>query len=157
MNPETGKAPNKYTEYMGKQIRQARENLGMSQDELGEMIYRKRLAVSEMENGKVEISAWVLPLLANALRKPLSYFFPPNLRTDIPNESLNQYEHELVENFRDISDEHLCKVAIDLVKVISDFDPYEMLQDRIDLAIDRKQIEQELKDFITSKKKPKLF
>jgi transcriptional regulator with XRE-family HTH domain len=153
MNPETGKAPNKYTEYMGKQIRQARENLGMSQDELGEMIYRKRLAVSEMENGKVEISAWVLPLLANALKKPFSYFFPPNLRTDIPEESLDEYEHELIRNFREINDEHLLKVATDLVKVISNFDPYDMLKDRIDLSIDRKEQEQGLINFIKSKKK----
>ncbi len=156
MNPETGKTPNKHTEYMGKMIRQAREAVGMSQDELGEKIYRKRLAVSEMENGKVEISAWTLPLLAAALKKPLSYFFPPSLRVDIPKESLDQYEHELITYFRDVNDEELQKVAIDLVKIIAEFDPIEMLLDKIDLAIDEKQRRKDLEEFLLSKKK-KLF
>jgi transcriptional regulator with XRE-family HTH domain len=156
MNPETGKTPNKHTEFMGRMIRQAREALGMSQDELGEKIYRKRLAVSEMENGKVEISAWTLPLLAAALKKPFSYFFPPSLRVDIPKDSLDQSEHELITNFRDVSDEELQKVAIDLVKVISEFDPMEMLLGKIDLAIDEKQRRKDLEELLLSKKK-KLF
>ncbi len=153
MNPETGKTPNKHTEYMGKMIRQARENLGMSQEELGEIIYRKRLAVSEMENGKVEISAWVLPLLANALKKPLSYFFPPFLITDIPVNSLDENEHELIKHFREIYDESLCNVAVSLVKVISEYDPEELIVNSIDLIADKLQREDETIEFLRNRKR----
>jgi ribosome-binding protein aMBF1 (putative translation factor) len=52
MLTETGKTPNKYTIAMGELIRKAREEVGLNQDELAEKIYRKRLAVSQMEMGK---------------------------------------------------------------------------------------------------------
>ena len=76
MPSETGKLPNKHTKAMGELIRKARIEAGLSKEELAEKINRKRLAVSEMENGKVEINAWVLPYLSGTLKKPISYFFP---------------------------------------------------------------------------------
>jgi transcriptional regulator with XRE-family HTH domain len=157
MIPETGPTPNKYTKYMGEMIRKAREDMGVSQEELAEKIYRKRLAVSEMENGKVEISAWTLPYLCAVLKKPLSYFYPPSMKEDIPEESLRPQEHEMVSYFREIRDEHLEKVAIDLVKVISDFDPVDMLWDFVDITIDQKERNKEIQDYIDSKKKKRLF
>lgn len=60
MGFETGKPPNKQTLEMGRLIKKAREEAGLSQEELAEKTYRKRLAISEMENGKVEINAWTL-------------------------------------------------------------------------------------------------
>jgi len=72
---ETEKPPNKYTRAMGGLIRKAREDAGLTQAQLAEKIHRNRLAVSKMENGKVDISAWTIPLLASSLDKPISYFF----------------------------------------------------------------------------------
>ena len=107
MLEETGKPPNQYTKAMGELIKKAREEAGFSQEQLAEKIFRKRLAVSEMENGKVEISAWTLLFLAQSLNKPVSYFFPAQLKNEIQPENLTELELELLIHFRNIWDEHL--------------------------------------------------
>jgi transcriptional regulator with XRE-family HTH domain len=157
MHNETGDTPNKYTSYMGEMVRTAREEAGMTQEELAKLTYRKRLAISEMESGKVEISAWVLLYLTSALKKPYAYFFPPSKTRDIKEDSLNPSEHELISYFREISHEDLEKVAIDLVKVIAKFNPVEMLKENIDLALDEKQRDQEIEEFIKSGKKKSIL
>ncbi len=155
MIPETGKAPNKYTIAMGELIRKAREEAGLSQEELGEKIYRKRLAVSEMENGKVEFSAWVLPNLAHALKKPISYFFPGNLSQDIPQENLSPLEHELLLYFREIWDDTLQRLAVKQIKIISEYDPEEMLLNSINELANRFEIEENVIDLIERRKNRK--
>ena len=155
MQTETGKAPNKYTIAMGELIRTAREEAGLSQEELADKIYRKRLAVSEMENGKVEISAWVLPYLSAALNKPISYFFPKSIKIDIPEESISPLEYELLIYFRQIWDKHLQKVMIQQVKAMSEFDPTEMLIDSIDVVVDKLHREDDVIEYLKNRKEKK--
>lgn len=69
--------PNKYTIAMGELIRKAREDAAMSQKELAERIYRRQATLSDLENGKSEVGTVTLVLLAAALDKPITYFFPP--------------------------------------------------------------------------------
>lgn len=146
------KPPNKYTRFMGEQIRKAREDLGLSQEELGNKIFRKRLAVSEMENGKVEISAWVLPLLASALEKPISYFFPKSILHEITLENLSVLEQELILYFRNICDDNLQGVALKQVKVLSEFNPEQTLIDTIDLSKSGLEIQKGLIELIEKRK-----
>jgi transcriptional regulator with XRE-family HTH domain len=155
MQPETGKAPNKYTIGMGKLIKTAREEAGLSQEELAEKIYRKRLAVSEMENGKVEISAWTIPYLAGALNKSISYFYPNFFGLEIPEDKLNPLEYELLIYFRQIWSEHLQKVVIDQVKVMSKFNPEEMLIDSIDILADKLQHQDDAIEYFKNRKRKK--
>jgi transcriptional regulator with XRE-family HTH domain len=149
---ETEKPPNKQTKAMGELIRKAREEAGLSQEQLAEKIYRRRLAVSEMENGKVEISAWTIPLLAHALNKPITYFYPNHVLKQLTPEELSSLEQELLIHFSNISSDHLREVAIDLVKVVSQFDPKEMLIDRIDTIIELDKMDEELKSFLERKR-----
>jgi transcriptional regulator with XRE-family HTH domain len=116
-----GKPPNKQTLYMGEQIRKAREEARISQEELAEMIYRKRLAVSEMENGKVEISAWTVPLLAQALNKPITYFYPPWIKAPLE-ENLSEIEQEMLLIFRNIDDEGFQRLAIKIIATLKNFE-----------------------------------
>ncbi len=58
-----GDVPNKFTIKMGELIRNAREDSGLSQRELAELIYRRQAALSDMENGKMEPNASTLTLL----------------------------------------------------------------------------------------------
>ena len=74
--------PNKFTRWMGERIREARQEWGMSQQELADKVGRSRPAISQMETGKMEPDASTLYSLAIVLRKPLIYFFLP-LHTDI--------------------------------------------------------------------------
>ena len=153
MLQETEKPPNKHTIAMGELIRTAREAAGLTQDQLAEKIYRKRLAVSEMENGKVEISAWTIPLLASALNKPISYFFPDYIRMEITPEKLTQQEQEVLIQFRNIWGEHLKKVAILLIKVVADFDPMIMIKDEMDTINIILENEEETKAYFEKRKK----
>ena len=132
MLTETEKPPNKQMSAMGELIRKARQDAGLTQAQLAKKIHLKRLAVSEMENGKVEISAQTIPLLASSLDKPISYFFPAYVQKEITSEQLSPEEQELLIHFRNIWPEHLREVAINLIKVIENFDPMKMIKDRRD-------------------------
>lgn len=124
-----------------------REEARLSQEELANLIFRKRLTVSEMENGKVEISALTLVNLAIKLNIPLYYFFPPLMQQEIVNESLNVLGHDLISNLRGNYDDHLRKVAQELVKAVANFDPIETLSENIDIALENKEREEALKRF----------
>ena len=60
---------------LGERIRQARETLGLSQDELAVRVGRDQRSISEYENGKRRIYAHDLPTFAEALHVPIIYFF----------------------------------------------------------------------------------
>lgn len=68
--------PNRLSVGMGKLIRQAREEVGLSQAELARKIYRRQASLSNMENGLMEASASTLVYLSGVLGKPVTYFFP---------------------------------------------------------------------------------
>jgi transcriptional regulator with XRE-family HTH domain len=124
---DTEKPPNGQTRAMGELIRKAREDAGLTQAQLAKKIHRKRLAISEMENGKVEINGGIIPLLASSLDKPISYFFRAYVQKEITSEQLSPQEQELLIHFRNIWPEHLREVAINLIKVIENFDPMKMI------------------------------
>ena len=60
---------------LGLRIRQAREQRGLSQEELAALIKRDQRAVSEYEHGKRRLSVTDLPRVAQALDVPILYFF----------------------------------------------------------------------------------
>jgi len=76
MTLEKGTRPNKFTRHLGDAIRKAREDKGVSQVDLANLINIRRATLSDMENGKTEPDAFTLADLAHKLEKPLSYFFP---------------------------------------------------------------------------------
>jgi transcriptional regulator with XRE-family HTH domain len=69
--------PNKFTVFLGEQIKKARIEAGLSQEELAKRIYKRRATVSEIETGKGEVDTNTFALLAHFLIKPLGYFYPP--------------------------------------------------------------------------------
>src|SRR5688572_2494593 len=62
-------------ELMGHRIREARERLGLTQGELAERIGKSQDAISHYETGDRAVVVTELPLLAEVLKVPLSYFF----------------------------------------------------------------------------------
>ncbi|MCX6643735.1 MAG: helix-turn-helix transcriptional regulator [Candidatus Bathyarchaeota archaeon] len=124
--------PNKFTIYMGEQIKKARLEAKISQEELAERIYVRRATISAIENGKGEVEANTLVLLAHILEKPFDYFFPPYLYKEIKQDSLTPLEIELLIHFRKIWDDTLRKVVIDQVRVIGEFDPKELVTNSVD-------------------------
>lgn len=147
--------PNKFTIAMGELIHKARDESGLSQADLAKKIYRRRATISDIENGKVEVSSGTLTLLAAALAKPITYFYPPFLYKELEPEKLAPLEQELLTHFRNIWDEYLQKVAVEQVKVLSVFDPEEMLLDSIERISIRLEQNEAIKAILENKNKHK--
>ncbi len=145
--------PNSFTIEMGKLIRQTREEKGYSQATLATKIGIRRATLSEIENGKNEPNASELTYLAAHLEKPLTYFFPKRLRSQITKEDLSPEELELLGHFREIWDTGIMRVGIGLIKSLSEYDPTETLRDNIDLAVELHDRDKALAEFIDRKKK----
>lgn len=138
--------PNKFTVAMGELIRKAREDQNITQAELAERIYRRRATVADIENGKHEPDASSLALLAGALNKPITYFYPHYLSNHITEDSISSLEQEMLLYFRGIQVEQLERLTINLVKSLSEYDPYETLESIVDTAKSRQEILQELRN-----------
>lgn len=73
---EYSEIPNDFTIAMGKRIRKARLEEGLSQVELAEKAYFRQASISDIENGKREVSSSELLYFSYALNRPIIYFFP---------------------------------------------------------------------------------
>jgi len=114
--------PNKFTIAMGELVRRAREEAGLTQAELADLIYRRRATISDIETGKSEVGTTTLALIAAALNKPITYFLPSNIRAKLEPHDLDTEEQELIIQFRKIADEKLRRLAIRQVKLLADTD-----------------------------------
>lgn len=80
---------------LGIRIRRARERISMSQEALAEAVKRDQKAVSEYENGKRKLPATELPIFAQALGVPASYFLEGEFSVDDLDQLLLQEFHRL--------------------------------------------------------------
>ena len=62
-------------EKLGEQIRRARRERGLSQEQLAEKLGVERLQVNRWENGKQQPRADALARLSNVLEKPIDWFY----------------------------------------------------------------------------------
>ncbi len=94
--------PNLFTIEMGKLIKNAREERGLTQIQLAESLSRRQATISDIENGKIEIGILTLVQISQVFHKPISYFMPvmeffSNL-TDVQ----NKWEEEALTHFKEI-------------------------------------------------------
>ncbi len=84
--------------FVGKQVRKAREELGISQEILGEKTNYAGPTISQLESGQFRLSLESLEKIAKVLNKPLSFFLPENMEKDytLPSK-LTAVERELAE------------------------------------------------------------
>jgi len=59
---------------VGDRIRRAREEIGLSQEQLGRFMDRSHAAISDMERGKTKLGISDLTKVARFLQKDISYF-----------------------------------------------------------------------------------
>lgn len=71
MTPDTRKL-------MGAQIRQARQDIHMTQETLATCLNKTQKAISAYESGTIAVRTTDLPTLAKTLHKPIVYFFGDN-------------------------------------------------------------------------------
>ena len=67
---------NKDRKELGERIRWVREEMRVSQEDLGKLFGCAQKTISNIELGKVPLGADELPRLARILEKDISYFFP---------------------------------------------------------------------------------
>lgn len=113
--------PNKFTIRMGELIRKARLESGLSQSELANYVYVSQAAISDMENGKREVSSTELLSLSNTLYKPLAYFFPENYLRELKVDNLSPLLQELFIQANRLSVEDIKKI-ITQTKAIADME-----------------------------------
>lgn len=124
--------PNKFTKAMGELIRKAREEAGISQAELSQKIYRRQATLSDIENGKTEANISTLILLAAALDKPPSYFYPSFLYQEMKPDKLSPIEQEALSVFQSICNDHLRMLAMQILRDIAQFDLQQILKVSVD-------------------------
>ncbi len=96
---------------LGERIRQAREALGLSQDELADRVKRDQRSISEYENGKRRIYAHDLPTFAEALQVSIGYFFREVVSSDDVDIMLLEAFHQFQEEDR--------KTLLDMIRLLS--------------------------------------
>ncbi|MCD4751634.1 MAG: helix-turn-helix domain-containing protein [Anaerolineaceae bacterium] len=106
-----GDVPNKFTIYMGQQVRIARLEAHMSQRELADRSCFRQAAISEIENGKREVSTAEISFLCAVLSKPVSYFFLDWTKKFFPNE-LSEDEEALIVTLRDLYQEDRERILL---------------------------------------------
>lgn len=82
---------------VGQRLRQARERMLLSQEELGYMVGKTQAAISEYENGNRKMTITDVPIFAEALSVSISYFFEGKLTADDLDRALLREFHQLSE------------------------------------------------------------
>ena len=70
----TGTETNQKRQLLAERLREAREYLGLSQDEVATALRLSRPAITNIESGTRKIEAVELEQLSRLYRQPLSYF-----------------------------------------------------------------------------------
>ena len=100
-------------QYIRKKIREARNEAGDTQADLAKVLEKTRVAISDLERGRVAVNASDLSLIAAYYEKPISYFFHPINK--ITKSDLSTLEEELIMTFRMLPNTQK-KIALEYVK-----------------------------------------
>lgn len=84
----------KLNKYIRERIRQARLEANETQEDLSKRLEKTRVAISDLERGRVSVNASDLGFIAAHYEKPISYFFPPRIKVE--KDSLSQLDQELI-------------------------------------------------------------
>lgn len=91
---------------LGSRVRELREGLGMSQDDLAKLVDVERTYISHIETGRTKLpSLDVLRRLAAALQTPVSDLIGALLGGKLDDSALDPNEQLLLNYFRNMTDE----------------------------------------------------
>ena len=100
--------------YIREKIKQARLAANESQSDLAKVFGKSRVTISDMERGRVDISASDLSFIAAHYNKPISYFFPQRVTAN--KEDLTQLDEELLFLFFQLPDTQKY-IAIEYIRL----------------------------------------
>lgn len=113
--------PNEFTYEMGKLIRIAREEVGLTQSELAKKLSRHQTTISDVENGKIDISILTLVQFAKVLQKPISYFIPDMTFLINVFDVQSKWEEEALDLFREIESWGDIEFTLRFLKMLRDY------------------------------------
>lgn len=97
---------------IGQRIRQARENIGMSQRDFAEAVDKDQTVISLCESGKRKVTAMELSQFAQVLQVPVSYFY----EGEVQSEDLDQM---LLNEFRKLPSLEAKQFVLQMVRALS--------------------------------------
>lgn len=122
-SPETRK-PTDADRFVGQKVRQARRELGLTQEALATLLGITFQQVQKYESGQTRLSAGRLRSVAIAVRKPIDYFYEPFVIAT-PASGLAEKEARIRELRRDgkrlidrIEDDRSLKAAIHILSAL---------------------------------------
>jgi len=87
----------KLNKYIRERIKQARLDACETQEDLARKMEKTRVAISDLERGRVSVNSSDLGFIAAYYEKPINYFFPPELK--INSNDLSTLDQELIKIF----------------------------------------------------------
>lgn len=118
MNPSPnvigGFSLSKAVDLSRRRIKKAREDLGMSQQDMAQRYGVSQAKISNLESGRVQLTVDDLIQFAKMTGKPLSYFFPDELWAGSVS-GLSADESTLLALFREVEDEGMRQVISEFV------------------------------------------
>jgi transcriptional regulator with XRE-family HTH domain len=97
---------------LGSRVRQARERLGLSQEEFAALVSKDQGAISEYENGKRRISAVDLPTFAQVLNVPLLYFYEGEI-------GVHDLERAMLQEFQYLPSSEAKQAVIEIIRILT--------------------------------------
>ena len=97
---------------LGIRIRQAREQRGLSQEDLADLTARDQRAISEYEHGKRKLAVTDLPIFAYVLEVPILYFFEGDL-------TVRDLDRAILEEFQQISSAEQKRYVLDIIRLFN--------------------------------------
>lgn len=107
--------------YIREHIRRARDERGISQADLAQALGKTNVSVSDIERGKVGVSAVNLILIAKKLGRDVNYFVGRPYRVRVPKDELSPEETQLLYDFRRMDNFELQGTVRYLVARLADF------------------------------------
>ena len=102
------------TATIGGRIRERRNHLGLSQENLAEKLFTSKQMISVYENNKTELKIQVVKELAVALDTTSSYLIDGTVEMEYEAETA-----EMVSLFNSINKEEIRKIAIEQLRLLS--------------------------------------
>lgn len=103
---------------IGMRIKECRVKMGMTQEELAEILYTKKNTISMYENGKIDIKVSILQDMAKALHTTAGYLLNGESMVFSPDVI------QIAMILQEMKSEELRKVAMEQIKVLCGLGEY---------------------------------
>lgn len=103
------------TDTMGGRIREQRNKMGMTQEQLAEILCTTKPLISQYENNKVDIKGSIIVVLAEILGTTAGYL----LNGEFSGDKVEEIEKEMLVLLKKMKNVEIKQVALEQLKILS--------------------------------------